>query len=238
MTGAAGSEFVERFAGVRERIVAACAAVDRDPADVVLLAVSKTWPAATVVRAHEQTGHCSFGENRIQELHEKAAALQSLGIEWHMIGSVQTNKVKTLLDCPGLELLHSLDRIKLARALQAELEHRDATLRCLLQINATGEGQKHGVDPADAAELLGAIAVECPRLEVDGLMAMGPLDGAPESVLAQVATLRETLQGALGNALPILSLGMSGDLDAAVAAGSTLVRIGTALFGRRASPSR
>jgi pyridoxal phosphate enzyme (YggS family) len=224
-----------RLGEVRARIEAACRACGRDPATVELVAVSKTHPAASV-REAVAAGQRAFGENRVQEVAKKARELGGVDLAWHMIGSVQTNKVRDLLAVRRLELLHSLDREKLADHLQAELDERGAALPVLLQVNATGEAQKHGVEPERAAELARHVLALAPRLALRGLMAMGPLDGDPAPVFARVASLRERLREDLGLELPVLSLGMTEDLEAAIAAGSTLVRVGSGVFGPR--PSR
>jgi hypothetical protein len=223
----------DRLALVRRRIAAATTAVGR-PADAVeLLAVSKTHPAAAVRAAHA-AGQRSFGENRVQELVAKAAELADLpDLRWHLIGSLQTNKVRDVLRVPGLALLHALDRPKLADELQRELARRTQRLDVLIEVNASGDASKHGCTPAEAPALLRHVQHACPALAVRGLMAMGPLSGDPAPVFAAVAALRERLAAESGLPMPVLSLGMSGDLEAAVAAGSTLVRIGTAVFGER-----
>jgi hypothetical protein len=175
-----------------------------------------------------------FGENRVQELRQKAAELGDLaGLQWHLIGSLQTNKVRELLQVPGLALVHSLDRPKLADELQRELARLGRGLDVLLEVNASGDPSKHGCAPAAALALLQHVQASCPALTVQGLMAMGPLAGAPGPVFAAASALRDTLRTTTGAALPILSLGMSNDLDDAIGAGSTLVRIGTAVFGQR-----
>ena len=217
---------------VRTRIAQACALAKRDPRDVALIAVSKNHPTESV-RDVFQLGQRVFGENRVQELASKASALESLGVEWHMIGSVQTNKVKELLAVPGLALLHSLDRTKLADALQARLGSSTRKLDCLLEVNASGDANKHGVTTGDAANLLTHVERECPALEIMGVMAMGPLADDPMPTFTRVARLRDDLAQTCGRPLPILSLGMSGDLEAAIAAGSTMVRVGTSIFGAR-----
>lgn len=222
----------EGLAEVRRSIEAACLQSGRLPGDVDLVAVSKTRPAAAV-REAVAAGHLQFGENKVQELVAKSAELSDLGVRWHLIGSLQTNKAKHLLRIPGLELVHSLDREKLAEALEKVFAEAGTQLRVLLQVNATGEQQKHGVAPADARRLLGFVLQNCPHLRPRGVMAMGPLQGDPTPVFERVAELREQLEGESSLDLPILSLGMTSDLEAAIAAGSNLVRVGTAIFGRR-----
>ncbi|MFO1076369.1 MAG: YggS family pyridoxal phosphate-dependent enzyme [Planctomycetota bacterium] len=221
------------LARVQARIAAAARAAGRQAGDVRLLAVSKTHPAAAV-RAAYAAGQRAFGENRVQELVGKAGELVDLtDIGWHLIGSLQTNKVRDLLRVPGLVLVHSLDRANLADELQRELQRSGRTLDVLLQVHATDEATKHGCPPAGIPALLAHVRAACPALSAQGLMAMGPLVGDPVAVFARVAELRDRLRASTGLPLPVLSLGMSGDLEAAVAAGSTLVRIGTAVFGDR-----
>ena len=218
---------------VSARLAAATAQAVRRADSVRLLAISKTHPAAAV-RAAYATGQRAFGENRVQELVGKAAELADLvDLQWHLIGSLQTNKVRELLHVPGLALLHSLDRERLADELQRELQRAGRSLDVLLQVHATGEATKHGCELAEVPALLAHVQAKCPALRVLGLMAMGPLAADPAPVFAAVAALRDRLRVLSGLPLPTLSLGMSGDLDAAVAAGSTLVRIGTAVFGAR-----
>lgn len=228
------SAIADRLASVRARIERACEAVGRDPAGVDLLAVSKRHPAIAV-REALAAGQLLFGENRVQEFVPKASELEGSGARWHFIGSVQTNKAAALCAVSSLEVLHSVDRPRLVERLAAACSDLGRSLRVLIQVNATGEEQKHGVLPADALALAREVVASGPSLVLEGLMAMGPLDGAPEPVFAEVQALHARLGDALGVPLPTLSLGMSGDLEAAIAAGSTLVRIGTDVFGERAA---
>jgi PLP dependent protein len=234
--GGDGVDVAGNLNAVRARIAGACAEHGRDQGKgnaVELLAVSKTHPA-TAVRAAVAGGQRSFGENRVQELVRKAAELGDVpDLRWHLIGSLQTNKVRELLAVQGLVLVHSLDRARLADELQRELERTGRRLDVLLQIHATDEASKHGCAPGDAPALLAHVTASCPALAVQGLMAMGPAVGDPLPVFRRVAALRDELRAASHLPLPILSLGMSGDLDAAIAAGSTLVRVGSAIFGAR-----
>ncbi|MEO6594889.1 MAG: YggS family pyridoxal phosphate-dependent enzyme [Planctomycetota bacterium] len=218
---------------VRDRIAAACENVGRKADSVQLLAVSKTYPATAVREAYAK-GQRAFGENRVQELAAKAAEVAALpGLQWHLIGSLQTNKVRSLLRVPGLAMVHSLDRVGLADELQRELGPSSRTLAVLLQVHATDEASKHGCSVGAAPGLLAHVQAHCPNLRVSGVMAMAPLEGDAGPVFVRIAALRGALAKGSGLALPVLSLGMSSDLEAAVAAGSTLVRIGTAVFGRR-----
>jgi pyridoxal phosphate enzyme (YggS family) len=209
----------------------------RDPGEVELLAVSKTHPAERVREAHA-AGQRLFGENRVQELVAKDEALRDLAdLQWDLIGSLQTNKVKDLVPLADrLRLLHCLDRAKLADSLQRVFEDRapgGLPVRVLLQVHATGEESKHGVPPMEVVDFARYVETDCPRLRIEGLMAMGPLDDDPVPAFELTAALRTELEQELGRPLPVLSLGMSGDLEQAIAAGSTLVRIGTAVFGDR-----
>lgn len=232
----AASTIATALAAVHEQLAATAAAAGRDPQAVQLVAVSKTHPAEAIRAAHA-AGQRDFGENRVQELRAKAAALADLpGLRWHWIGSLQTNKVRELLSVPGLVLLHSLDRPKLADELQRELNRTGRTLDVLLQLHATDESSKHGCPPGEAPALVQHALTHCPSLRLRGLMAMGPLHGDPVPAFRTTAALRERLQAQFHLDLPVLSMGMSGDLAPAVAAGSTLVRIGTAIFGARPEP--
>jgi hypothetical protein len=231
MTGA--GEVAQRLAAVRTRLADLCRQAGRPGDAVELLAVSKQQPAESVRAAHA-AGQRAFGENRVQELVAKARDLADLpDLRWHMIGSLQTNKVRDLLRTPGLALLHSLDRERLADELQRELERLDRRLEVLLELHVTDEPGKHGCAPAAAPDLCDHVLARCPRLVVRGVMAMGPLAGDPAPAFARAAAVLASLRVRSGLALPVLSLGMSGDVAAAVAAGSTLVRIGTAVFGPR-----
>ncbi len=224
-------ELEDRLRQVLAEIARQCEACGRDPASVALLPVSKQQPISRI-RALSSLGIQVFGENRVQELVRKARELPDLSIRWHMVGSLQSNKVGQLLRVPGLELVHSLDRAALADALQKALGPA-RRLPVLLQVNATDEGQKHGCLPGDAAGLADHMRRHCPSLDLRGIMAMGPLHGDPGPVFRLVARLRQDLQESTGVGLPILSMGMTGDLAPAIAAGSTMVRVGTGVFGPR-----
>lgn len=234
MSGYGG--MADRLAAVHARIAAAATAVGRTAAAVQLLAVSKFHPVAAVRAAHA-CGQRAFGENRVQELVAKAAEVADPGglgdLQWHMIGSLQTNKVRDLLAVPGLALLHSLDRPRLADALQHELAPAGRQLSVLLQLHVTGEATKHGCPPAQAVALGLHVRDRCPALRLEGIMAMGPLDGDPRAAFAAAMAVRGELARATGLPLPAVSLGMSRDLELAIAAGSTIVRVGTDVFGNR-----
>ena len=228
--------FAERLVALRQRIARACDAAARDPAAIELLAVSKTRSIAEL-RTALAAGQIIFGENRVQELVEKAAALAATQARWHMIGSLQTNKVRALCELPGLVLLHCVDRPKLVAKLAEVCAELPRAIDVLLQVNATGEAQKHGARPDELAALARDVLAQAPRLRLVGLMGMGPRAGEPRQVFTRIAALRSELQDRLGLPLPVLSLGMSADLEPAIAAGSTLLRIGSDLFGERRDPA-
>lgn len=227
--------FATRVQAVQDAVRQACAACDRDPAGVQVLPISKRH-SLDAIRAVRRLGFGAFGENRVQELLTKDEEFGDDAPDWQMIGSVQSNKVAALLRVQSLTLVHSMDRPKLARALQAGLAERGQGLRVvpvLLQVHATGEAEKHGVAPSGAPDLLRMIVAECPLVEPVGVMAMGPREGDPAPVFQAVAELHEDLRQQSGLPLPVRSIGMTGDLAAAVAAGSTMVRVGTGIFGPR-----
>jgi pyridoxal phosphate enzyme (YggS family) len=215
---------------VRSRIAAAAIRAGRNPAMVKLVAVSKTVAAGRIKEAWD-AGQQIFGENYLQEAKAKIAALGP-GPAWHFIGHLQSNKAKAAVELFGL--IHGVDSLKLARAVEKAAAQMDKVQEILIQVNQAGEASKSGVNPEAAADLLREIAA-LPRLKVKGLMTMPPfLD--PEAVRPYFRALREFRdrleQLGLGP-LPELSMGMSGDYEVAVEEGATLVRVGTAIFGRR-----
>jgi hypothetical protein len=221
----------ERLAEVRERIATAARAAGRDPATVTLVAVSKEVDVHAVVEA-AAAGQRDFGENRAQELERKVAAHEALAAggapAWHFIGRLQRNKAK--LVAGRVALVHAVDSAELA----AELGKRAgaAPQRVLIAVNVAGEATKGGVAVADAPALARAVAAT-PGVELAGLMTMPPPDADPRPAFAALRDLRARLAGELGAALPVLSMGMSGDFEEAIAHGATHVRIGTAIFGDR-----
>ena len=218
---------------VRARIAKACAHAGRDAAHVQLLAVSKTF-GPEAVRAAHAAGQHAFGENYVQEALDKIAALADLraDLEWHCIGPLQSNKTRPVAE--HFDWVHCVDRLKIAERLSAQRPAHLPPLQLCLQINVDGGANKSGVPPAEAPALARAVAA-LPRVRLRGLMAIPePAEGfeAQRALFAEVAALYESLR-ADGLALDTLSLGMSADLEAAIAAGSTMVRVGTAIFGRR-----
>ena len=220
---------------VRDRIAAACAGAQRPVTDVTLLAVSKTFGPEAVREAH-RCGQRAFGENYIQEAVDKMALLADLSLEWHCIGPVQSNK--TRLVAQHFDWMHTVDRLKIAQRLAEQRPEGRAPLNVCIQVNIDGGVAKSGVAPADALALARDVA-QLPNLRLRGLMTIPePAEGyeAQVAVHARAATLFAQLRDA-GLALDTLSMGMTGDLEAAVAAGSTMLRIGTAIFGGRARPA-
>jgi PLP dependent protein len=215
---------------VMHRIRDAARAAGRDEREIRLLAVSKTWPAGAV-RSAWVAGQRAFGENYAQEGSQKAAELAGLGLEWHFIGPVQSNK--TALIATDFAWVHSVDRLRIAERLSAAREGK-APLDFCIQVNVSGETSKSGVAQDALTELALAVA-KLPNLRLRGLMTV------PEPVTDRVlqrrpfARLRELKDQLADKGLPLdtLSMGMSHDLEAAIAEGATLVRVGTAIFGER-----
>jgi hypothetical protein len=224
--------FHDKLIEVRDRVQRAAERANRDPETVRILAVSKTQAASRIAEAVAAGQHC-FGENYVQEALEKQHALRELNIEWHFIGPIQSNKTRVI--AAGFDWVHSLDRFKIAERLSQQRPSSLAPLQACIQINIDHENTKSGVQVADLPDLARAV-IGLPHIQLTGLMAI-PLPRsdyeAQLSSFRQVADLRQALEQTLSHPLPTLSMGMSGDLEAAIAAGSTLVRIGTDLFGQR-----
>jgi len=216
---------------VRARIDAAARAAGRNPDGITLLAVSKTWPADNV-RAAADAGQRAFGENYVQEGVAKANELSALGLEWHFIGPLQSNKTRPVAE--AFDWVHSIDRLKIAERLAEQRPALRGPLNVCLQVNVSGEATKSGCAPDEAAALAVAIAA-LPNLRLRGLMCIPePTDdvAAQRRPFAELRRLFERLRGE-GLALDTLSMGMSHDIEAAIAEGATMVRVGTAIFGER-----
>jgi pyridoxal phosphate enzyme (YggS family) len=221
----------DNLARVRAQIDAACRAVGRAPGSVALLAVSKTWGADAVRQAHA-AGQTAFGENYIQEAVEKITALRDLPLTWHCIGPIQSNKTRLVAE--HFDWVHSIDRLKIAQRLSEQRPDHLPPLQVCIQVNVDGGVTKSGVSPAELPALAQAVAA-LPRLQLRGLMTIPEPAETPaqmRAVHAQAKALWEALRQQ-GLPLDTLSMGMSADLDAAIAEGSTLVRVGTAIFGKR-----
>ena len=220
-----------RVAEVRERVERARERAGRSD-EVTLVAVTKTHPA-DAVRAVLAAGVADVGENRVQELEEKVGEVGRGAVGWHLIGHLQRNKAGKAL--PLFDLIHSLDSLRLAEALSAEAVKRGVQVRALVQVNASGEESKGGFEPAELVDSLGRIA-ELPGMRVEGLMTMAPFTDDEAAVRAAFRRTRELLEGAARQVPGIgrqLSMGMSNDFELAVEEGSTLVRVGSVLFGER-----
>lgn len=225
----------ERLLSVQARIKAAAQVAGRDPAAVTLLAVSKTWPA-DVVRAAAAAGQRAFGENYVQEGVDKAEALRALGLEWHFIGPLQSNKTRPVAN--AFDWVHGIDRLKIAERLSAQRDVHLPPLNVCIQVNVSGEDSKSGVAPAEVGALAQAVAA-LPRLRLRGLMCIPEPTTDTALLRARFALLRRLREelAAAGLALDTLSMGMSHDIEPAIAEGATIVRVGTAIFGERAKPA-
>ncbi len=216
---------------VRERIARACERAGRRPESVLLLAVSKTFPAEAV-RAVAEAGQRHFGENYVQEGADKIAILANPGLVWHFIGPVQSNKTRPIAQC--FQWVHTIERDKIARRLSEQRDPGLPPLEVCLEVNVSGEDSKSGVAPEEVVGLAERVA-QMPRLRLRGLMAI-PEPTSEESIQrARFAQLRKLLDecNRRGHDMDTLSMGMSADLEAAVMEGATIVRVGTAIFGER-----
>ena len=223
----------DNLQAIRHRIAAAAHTCGRDPADIALLAVSKTRPDADIIAA-VAAGQHAFGENYVQEGCDKAQRLAASGqvLDWHFIGPIQSNKTRQV--AAWFDWVHSIDREKIAQRLSEQRDAEKGELDVCIQVNVSGEASKSGVTPDQVAALADAVA-RLPRLKLRGLMAIPEPTDDPALQRRRFAHLRQLLEelNAGGHALDTLSMGMSQDLEAAIAEGATIVRVGTALFGAR-----
>jgi pyridoxal phosphate enzyme (YggS family) len=215
-----------RIAAVRVRIALACERVGRDPSTVTLIGVSKTWPAEAVIRAYD-AGLRDFGENRVQEALPKIATLADRGFEpaWHLVGHLQTNKVRAAVG--AFAILQAIDSERLLEAISMASPR---PVRIMIEVNVSGEETKFGVAPAGLPGIL-ATAAGLPNIVVEGLMTVPPRSASPgeaRPVFGELRRLAET------SGLPALSMGMTDDYEIAIEEGATHVRIGRAIFGERA----
>ncbi len=220
-----------RLAAVRRRILEAEKRFGRAPGSVKLLAVSKTFGPEAVAEAMEE-GQRAFGENYLQEALAKIEALRERAPQWHFIGAIQSNKTRDI--ARHFDWVHTVDRLKIARRLSEQRPDELAPLNVCLQINISGEASKSGAAPEQAGTLAAEIAA-LPRLKLRGLMAIPAREEEFErqrAAFARLRTLKEEIE-ASGLPLDTLSMGMSNDLEAAIAEGATLVRVGSAIFGPR-----
>ena len=232
--GARRAELTGRLDQVRKRIAAACTAAGRDPAGTTLIAVTKTWPASDVRLLHE-LGLADFGENRDQEAAAKAADLADPAITWHFVGQLQTNKAARVAGYA--DVIHSVDRIRLVRALGAAARRQERVLTGLIQVSldpAEADAGRGGAPPDQVRALAEAVAGE-EGLVLGGVMAVAPMGVPAAQAFAGLAPAAAAVRTVRPEAA-IVSAGMSGDLEAAIAAGATHLRIGTALLGDRRPP--
>ncbi len=216
---------------VGERIAIAARSAGREPSDVRLLAVSKTWPAS-LLREAWHAGQHAFGENYVQEGLQKMDQLSDLPIEWHFIGPIQSNKTRAIAE--HFAWVHTVDRARIAERLSAARPPHLPALNICLQVNASGEATKNGVSPTDAPALA-RVVLGLPNLRLRGLMTIPRMEPRFEAQRAWFAKLREISAQIQADGIPLdtLSMGMSDDLEAAICEGATIVRVGTAIFGPR-----
>ena len=234
MTDARTEELAAQLARVQERIDAACAVAGRDPADITLIVVSKTWPVDDVRRLAD-LGVRDFGENRDQEAAPKAAETADLGLRWHFVGQLQTNKANSV--ARYADLVHSVDRASLVTALDKGAAKAGRRIGCLIEVDLTkGSEGRGGAHPEDVAALADAVAA-AEHLDLRGVMGVAPLDpgdqrAASAAAFARLAAIAADLRRD-HPAATILSAGMSEDLEEAVSAGATHLRVGSAVLGTR-----
>lgn len=227
------TEIQANISEIRGRIVAAATRANRDPGDIQLMAVSKTVPTERIREAME-AGVTVFGENYVQEAREKIPAVGPVA-EWHMIGHLQTNKVKYVINL--FDWVHSVDRLELARELDKRSGQRDRKLNVLIEVNVSGEESKNGIEPSQVLELVRQVSL-FPNLCVRGLMTMPPYSDDPETsrpYFQALRRLRDDISAAVipGVVMDELSMGMTDDFEVAIEEGATIVRVGRAIFGQR-----
>ena len=226
------SHIAERTQAVKSRIARAAKAAGRDPSEITLLAVSKTFDIDDILEA-EAAGQHAFGENYVQEALGKIDALRARdNLEWHLIGPLQSNKCNVV--APRFSWVHTVDRVKIAARLSTSRPSSMSPINVCIQVNISGEDAKSGVAHEGVRELADAIG-ELPGLRLRGLMGITGLDIPDDETRAQFRSLRQHYNElrAAGFSIDTLSMGMSADLEAAVAEGATMVRVGTAIFGAR-----
>jgi pyridoxal phosphate enzyme (YggS family) len=221
-------ELAARLADVRRRIEKACEAAGRDAAGITLIAVTKTRPASDVRLLYE-LGVCDVGENRDAEAAPKAAQCADLDLTWHFIGQLQTNKCASVARYASV--VHTVDRPRLIRALGQAVRRAERVMDCLIEVSLDGDPARGGALAGDVPALAEALAAE-PGLVLSGVMAVAPLGMAPADAFARLLGSAAAVR-AVRPAATVISAGMSGDLEAAVEAGATHLRIGTALLGDR-----
>jgi PLP dependent protein len=228
--------FAENLLSIQQRIRAACARAGRNESNVALLAVSKTHPPESI-RALVECGQLLFGENKIQEAKAKIPLCPGKA-RWQFIGHLQSNKVRDAVEL--FEMIQGVDSLGIAKEISKRAEQASKTMPVLLEVNVAGEGSKFGYQPEQLLAELNELNA-LPRIEIHWLMAIPPFTPVPEKArpyFQKLRELKERAEAVLGAPLPQLSMGMSGDFEVAIEEGSTMVRIGTALFGGRLSSVR
>ncbi len=223
----------DNVARVRERVHAAQKRAGREHENVTIVAVTKTF-GEEIVRAVIDAGLLDIGENRVQELLAKQDAIGVGACRWHLVGPLQRNKAGKVIG--RVDLIHSIDHVRIAETVDRIARERGARVRVLLEVNTSGEASKHGVAPREARAAADAIA-RMGSLDWEGVMTIGPLAGGEAETRAcfrSLAALARDLRAATGRALPTVSMGMSDDFEVAIEEGSTLVRVGRAITGNRA----
>ena len=232
-------EIAERYESIKSRIAAACARAGRHPDEIVLVAVSKTFPD-TFIKALYECGHRDFGENKAQELTSKVSSFEGLDeyhdISWHMIGHLQRNKARDVVR--NASLFHALDSARLGKELNRKAEYFDVSLPCLVQVNISREESKYGIPPDELHDFLRELE-KLPKLSIRGLMAMARQVDNPELVRPDFQLLRNLMLSYRSTRrsnidLSHLSCGMSQDFEVAIEEGATHIRVGSAIFGPRA----
>ncbi len=228
------SSIASRLAGIRERIAAAARSAGRDPSSVRLVAVSKTFPIDSIREAFA-AGQRDFGENRVQEALQKIASATDLEIRWHLLGHLQTNKARKA--GPAFAAIHSVDSIELLHKIDAAAVDAGRTPELLIQVDLAGEATKFGAAPGEVPRLFDA-AASCRAARLTGLMTLPPVPESPEDARPWFRRLRGLRDEWLASGVPAsmlgeLSMGMSADFEVAIQEGSTMVRVGTAIFGSR-----
>ncbi|MEM7147150.1 MAG: YggS family pyridoxal phosphate-dependent enzyme [Verrucomicrobiota bacterium] len=221
----------ENLARVKNQLADAAAKANRNPSEIELLVVSKTWPAETVQQVFD-AGQTLFGENRVQEAIAKIPLLSSK-LEWHLIGHLQKNKIRKAL--PLFDTLHSIDSLELAQQTNRIAGELGLFPKVYLEVNVAAEASKHGFTPVDLTNQIDEL-LNLERLQIEGLMAIPPFDPDPENTRPHFVSLRkfrDQLQTQTGVPLPKLSMGMSHDYPVAIEEGATIVRVGSAIFGPR-----
>jgi len=228
------STIADRLATIRERISTAARSAGRDPSSIRLVAVSKTFPIDAIREAYA-AGQRDFGENRVQEALQKIGSGTDLEIRWHLLGHLQTNKARKA--APAFSMVHSVDGVELLEKIDLAAAETGTSPELLIQVDLAGEATKYGVPPANVPRLFEA-AAGCRAARVTGLMTLPPVPDIPEDArpwFTQLRRLRDqwAAAGVPGSMLAELSMGMSADFEVAIQEGSTIVRVGTAIFGSR-----